>query len=509
MQHFQNLRLKQYKGLKAATMIELGKINVICGPNNSGKTTVLECIADPRLRNPGKSIDSTCIERVRELSMGDTKWTQHQFERAYPNVLAATASKREVWFEGDEHEFWASFIEGWQEKFPQANPGIQQKLERAFANVLNSAPQVVLIPAKRKLQVVRDIAAYEPIKADGSGILNFLFLAKNQSESSPIRQQFEKIRRVFYEITAGYEFEVFVQNRVVPPGSSAPSTKIELNFRRKDGSWIFADDCGIGLQEILITLYFSLASEFDIVLIEEPENHLHPEIQRRLVSSLRLKSEKQFFLSTHSSVFLNTQFADRVFTCRMTESVLVENVTSRAVALTELGYSIADNLVSDLVVLCEGPKDKLVLEEFFNKMNLCELGNIKVWPLGGDIMDQLDLSVFQESNQLIALIDGDPGSSVIRKRFMTKCEEINVPVTRLERYAMENYFSLSAIAVVMKGQMPGGLTELDPNKPVGEQLGFEVKRNGGKIAREMSLEDIKGTDFEAFLHQIADILKQG
>jgi hypothetical protein len=45
MPRFENLRLKPHKGLQAADLIDLRQINVICGPNNSGKTTVLECIA--------------------------------------------------------------------------------------------------------------------------------------------------------------------------------------------------------------------------------------------------------------------------------------------------------------------------------------------------------------------------------------------------------------------------------------------------------------------------------
>jgi len=121
-----------------------------------------------------------------------------------------------------------------------------------------------------------------------------------------------------------------------------------------------------------------------------------------------------------------------------------------------------------LDVLCEGPKDKLVLDEFFQKLGLSERSNIKVWPLGGDIMDQLDLTVFQKPHKLIVLIDGDPGSSAVRKRFITKCEALKVPITRLERYAMENYFSLEAIASVMKGQMPSEIIALDPKKPVSD-----------------------------------------
>jgi len=48
---------------------------------------------------------------------------------------------------------------------------------------------------------------------------------------------------------------------------------------------------------------------------------------------------------------------------------------------------------------------------------------------------------------------------------------------------LENYFSVAAIASIMKDQMPAGVAKLDPNKRVSDQLGFEVKGNGGKIAK--------------------------
>jgi len=37
--------------------------------------------------------------------------------------------------------------------------------------------------------------------------------------------------------------------------------------------------------------------------------------------------------------------------------------------------------------------------------------------MGGDIMSQLDLSVFTASYKVIALVDSDPGSGKERKRF--------------------------------------------------------------------------------------------
>lgn len=190
----------------------------------------------------------------------------------------------------------------------------------------------------------------------------------------------------------------------------------------------------------------------------------------------------------------------------MKDSVAVENITSRALALASLGYSISDNLTSDLVILCEGPNDKLVLEEFLKKMGLMGQYNIKLWPLGGDIMDKLDLSVFGQSYRLVALLDHDPKSGKIRKRFTDKCKELHIPVFRLVRYAIENYFTIQAIRTVSNQPLPSDIMELDPKRKVSDQLGFEIKGRGWEIAKEMSLEDIKDTDFMKFLEQVKSMV---
>jgi hypothetical protein len=119
---------------------------------------------------------------------------------------------------------------------------------------------------------------------------------------------------------------------------------------------------------------------------------------------------------------LDGALTDRVFLTRFENEVQVNDATSKTTFLHDLGYAPVDNLVSDLIILVEGPSDVPVIEEFLKKKNLYETYNIKLWPLGGDIMAkaEIDLSVFAQSHNVVALVDGDPGSGRIRKKFQEK-----------------------------------------------------------------------------------------
>src|SRR5205085_993589 len=111
------------------------------------------------------------------------------------------------------------------------------------------------------------------------------------------REFYKLLTKTFQNVSLEYEFAL-----------QKEAESIKLYFSRiNKNEWLPADDCGLGLQDLLVIIYFAVSNKHNLVLLEEPENHLHPELQRRLLKFLKedTNENKQYLISTHSSVFLD------------------------------------------------------------------------------------------------------------------------------------------------------------------------------------------------------------
>jgi len=182
MVHFKNLRLRPHKGLQGADLMDLRQINVICGPNNSGKTTVLECIASESLRSIGIEADPETPQRLARQSVLSAGWKdQSALDQKYFGAVGDAWKTRSYWFAGESEELWKPIGSNWRRNFGTwADPA--QALKAHFERLFEPSTKSALVPPKRRLEITRKTNASETIQTDGAGLLNFLFTAKNQEE---------------------------------------------------------------------------------------------------------------------------------------------------------------------------------------------------------------------------------------------------------------------------------------------------------------------------------------
>jgi AAA15 family ATPase/GTPase len=502
------LKIKNHKALTQAQLTELGHINVICGKNNSGKTTVLQALLIDDCHSIGKKVDSVDwlmeiwkekLNKYSEPSSGNTI----NFIREYLTGLVADNA---VWF-SDNYDGISGEIQDAQKKDSYLNKfaGDFWSTEKILDEFFRKARlffNPILIPPKRQLDFQSTINLNQPVTPHGDGIINKLFFIKNQDLDTSEYSTYKKIYSTFSDITDA-------KFNIIPDQNN----QIKL-FYNTDGNWIPASDSGLGLSDVLIIISILNLLDSNVFLIEEPENHLHATYQKRLLKYLKSLKSKQFFITTHSSVFLDINMVSKIFYCeKKNGEIVVSDQTSKSEIIHSLGYSITENLVADLIILLEGPTDIPVIQEMLEWMGISATYNVKFWALGGDIMASLDLSVFAERNNVYALVDSDPGSSVQRTRFINNCAETGIRCKKLERYSIENYFPLDAVKLVFPNQIPTEIRNISHKKAIDVQLGFKeknksIKNKNAEIVKHMKLSDIEGTDLYKFLEDIKSFLLQ-
>jgi predicted ATP-dependent endonuclease of OLD family len=495
----EHIKLKSYKGIESLEMNHLGHINVLCGKNNSGKSSILEAMSTKGSFGIGKSVDTSIIDLFKPFAK---KYSTPNPDKAilwFTQIIEIELHKKTIWYDSEIkilanglHE--AAHRDQFMNRFDRKLFDYETLLKSFFStNTKDFDP--FLIPPKRSINSEKEIATDEPLVPTGEGIINKLFYLKNQDIKSKDYEVYKKIYDEFEEIT-GRNFNI------VPKRGN----QIELKFNNATNEWIPAKNSGLGLSDTLSILSLVNLTPHNCILIEEPESHLHAEYQKRLLDFFRKQTSKQFFLSTHSNIFLDPNIVDKVIYTEYNKSVCVSDVTSRSLIISSLGYSISDNLSSDLIILTEGTTDIPVFKAILTWKGIDLRYNIKYWPLGGDMMVNLDLEVLTQHHKVVAVIDSDFQSQAIRTEFISKCESIGIKCFQLERYAIENYFSLEAIRVVFPNQIPDSINKLSHKKSIKTQLGFNIKSKNNQIIQRMQLSDFEGTDLLMHCNEIEEFL---
>ncbi|MFA5134683.1 MAG: AAA family ATPase [Patescibacteria group bacterium] len=206
---------------------------------------------------------------------------------------------------------------------------------------------------------------------------------------------------------------------------------------------------GAGFRQVFKILLYLFHPVYSVLLLEEPEVHLHPALIKKLISILEERNlDNQIFLTTHSTNFVRPENLHRIFRVTKegdTTKVHSPRLTGKRINYERLRQELnADNtemFFADKVLLVEGPSDHILMRELINKF-YTGTKDIKVIQVYGksnidvytDVLDLFDLPycVLLDRDALY-----DTGLNIIQKKIQMRFTEPEVSlIEMLKKYSV-------------------------------------------------------------------------
>jgi hypothetical protein len=271
---------------------------------------------------------------------------------------------------------------------------------------------VEMIPAIRRIGIKGSLSD----EFSGDGLIERLAKIQNPDvHSQTDKLLFEKINKFLKSVTDN------------------DSAMIEIPHERDtiivhmDGKALPLESLGTGIQEVIILAAASTILQNTVICMEEPELHLNPILQRKLIRYLESATNNQYFVTTHSAALMDTPGAEIYHVQLDDGQSAVERVTSdrkRSSVCENLGYHPSDLLQANCIIWVEGPSDRLYLNSWIHKRapELIEGIQFSIMFYGGRLASHLTgrdldeevtsfISLRRLNRRATILIDSDRSSS--------------------------------------------------------------------------------------------------
>ncbi len=367
------IHVKNFKSFKDFKIQFDKDVNVLVGVNNSGKSSLLRAIV-------------TCFYFMRELGQRDGELIKDSSRAAVNLQYLNAPDPRDVWYNrktrGSDHSLTQVIFKitlsnnlffqfNLQQSFGQPH----LKLVDCTKNLTGEELNTILSNSPHLIQGFVGVLLYEEFKtvfgvnkAILSGrhteVLRNALLYLNEGNKEQFKNLSSIIKKYFDVDLQEVVIDQF-QQEFVPAEFDTGSTKLDVGL------------AGSGFLQILQMLTFIFATHAKIVLLDEPDAHLHPSLQRVLMNLLGELSEKeniQFIIATHSKEIIAQSDPTKIFQIsnENSEAKRLTSFPEMVEVLNDLGS--VDNI--DLAILMktkrclfvEGTDDVKYLTNFADKL---------------------------------------------------------------------------------------------------------------------------------------------
>lgn len=384
------LILKNFKKVKEETFL-FNNFDLIVGANNSGKSTSLQalaiwqfCVDQFRLsKKKGTNGIQVVLPNFTALPLPEFNllWTDRT-DREYKDDPINPGKKSQLFIYIEIDVYWhnqageeKNFCVRLRYQTPQSVYAIPNDGWSKFVEMDKNEelPRIVYVPPFSGLEphekwlgdgnVRQNVGKAQP----GSVLRNLLYRVTDR-EDVPIKKN-EDWTEIVSRIKEWFDVDL-----ISPEYDPANSTEIVVEYKSNKRTFDIISG-GSGFHQILTLLAFMYGYKgVTTILFDEPDAHLHVNLQRQIINYFKLNTQIQFLIATHSEEFIKGVEIGSILSILSGSPKRVYSNGSVIKALSEVNnIDVIRTQDSPFILYVEGEDDERILSAWANILGMTEV----------------------------------------------------------------------------------------------------------------------------------------